>query len=108
MPVEELRAIIGMQFFDGKGQPLDHLLKGFAHRLVAASREHHPFTPASRHIDQLQGMSVFAQRALAAMMHQIDLEMPWFTRLPRNASHRHTFGHLIGSSWPRTGQAHFA
>jgi len=45
--IEELRPIIGMQLFDPKGQPLEHLFEGRFHRPLASSQEHHPFTIGS-------------------------------------------------------------
>ena len=97
MRIEELRPIIGMQLFDRKGQPLEHLIEGRFHRLLPSSQEHHALTPAGGYIDQLQGVSILSCRTLSPMMHQIGLEVPWLLRVPGNASHRHAFGHLIGS-----------
>src|SRR2546421_8297065 len=97
--MKELGPIIRMQLFDRKGQPLEHLRKGAFHRQLPSSQEHHALTPPSGHIDQLQGIAILSRGALSSMMHQIGLEMAWIGRIPGNASHRYSFGHLIGSMW---------
>src|SRR5438067_8768252 len=44
MRIEELASIIGMQLFDRKGEPRDHLSEGPFHGLLASSQEHHTLT----------------------------------------------------------------
>src|SRR6266487_5368147 len=103
MRIEELRPIIGMQLFDRKGQPLEYLGEGHFHRPLASSQEHYSLAPASSHIDQLQGVPILSCCTLSPMMHQIGLEVAWLFRVPGDASHRYSFGHLIGSvrAWTR-------
>ncbi len=44
---------------------------------------------SGRHIHELDAMPIQAEAALATMMHQIHLEVPWFADIPSDAPHGH-------------------
>src|SRR5713226_4731731 len=105
MVIEELTAIIRMQFLERERQALQKVLKAAFHRSLSASQHRRALTPARGPIDELDGMTMHPCRTFAAVIDQIDLEVPWFAHIPRNATHRHPLGGGIGSLGSFLGQA---
>src|SRR5260370_40940537 len=100
MLIEELGAIVGVQFHNGKGEPLQNAPKALLHRRLSASQDGHPLAPARRHVDQLQAMPILAQCALSSMMHQVGLEVSGLAGVPRDAFHRHLLSQLVRAFGP--------
>src|SRR5688500_20058062 len=105
MIVKKLTAIIGMQFAYPKGQPRQDAPEAAFHRVLTAPEHRHPFTPAARHVDHLEGVDIVALCFAPAVMHQIDLKMARFRLIPGNLAHRYVTRHAIGLFWPSARQA---
>src|SRR5438876_1052106 len=97
MVVEEFTAIVRMQFMDGKRHALKNVAKSGLHGALPATQDGHSLTPARCHIHHLQTMQVISGGRFSTMMHQIHLKMTRLLHVPGDSSHRHPFGHLIGT-----------
>src|SRR5216684_5951568 len=78
MVIEELAAIIGMQFLHWERQARQDALKAAFHGLLASSEHRSALTPARGHIDELDGMTMHPRCTFAAVIDQVDLEVSWF------------------------------
>src|SRR5258708_1311384 len=105
MVIEELAAIIGMQFLHWERQARQDALKAAFHGLLASSEHRSALTPARGHIDELDGMTMPPRCTFAAVIDQVHLEVSWFANIPGNATHRHPFGGGIGALGSFLGQA---
>jgi hypothetical protein len=103
--VEELGAIIWMQFEEGKRDALQDPPEAAFHCRLPSPQDRYPLTPACRDIDQLDGMPILACGTLPCMMHQVHLFMSRLSGVPGNAFHGHSFPDLVGSLWPFAWQA---
>jgi len=74
--VQELAAIIGMQFAHGEREVCQNAPNAAFHRPLTAPEHSHAFAPAGRHINHLERVDVVALRLRTTVMHQIDFKMP--------------------------------
>src|SRR5260370_31772749 len=100
MLIEELTAIIGMQFLDGEGQALQDMCKAPFHGALSTSEHGGALAPASSHINKLDGMAMQPPCIFAAVIDQVHLEVARLGQVPGKAPHRHPFGGGIGSAVP--------
>ena len=89
MGIEELAAIVGVQFQHEKGQSLQDALKSVFHDHVAAAQLGHPLAPGGGDLHQLERMNVIPGRRGPAVMHEIDFKMARRGFVPGDTFHRH-------------------
>jgi len=102
--IEELAAIVGVQFQHGEGQSLQDALKSVFHDPVAAAQHGPPLAPGGGDIHPLDRMNVIPGRRGPVVMHEIDFKMARRGFVPGDTFHWHVSRDPVGAFRPTPRQ----
>jgi len=94
--IEELEAVVGVEFQDGERQAGQETLERVLHDQETAAQDGDPFAPAGGHIDQLERVGVLASGGGATMVDQVDFEMAGIGQVPGQAAGGDRAGQEVG------------
>jgi hypothetical protein len=103
--VEELGTVVGVKLSHGEREMGQNLVESIPYDLIAASQDGSALAPGRGHIDHLNGVDVLTGGARAAVMDQVNLEVPRFLLLPGNTLHRDITEETVARSRLGSGKA---